>query len=255
MRGFSAVFSLLVMLGLSASVNAQSPLQVYTLSYPPFMYEENGVIKGVQVDIVKEAFKRLNQPIEMHLVHLLRGLKMVELGEADVFFSPFKTEERAKVMHYGETPLYIEDIVLVARKDSKRKFVGTLENLIGSTIAMKDGFFMGDQLDQSFKNKTITRHDVRDLDQMVKMVASGRADFFGHERFNAALALAKFDTEHELEIQMPPVESAAAYVVFSKQYGKTSLVEDFDRMLEAIYREGFVEQLEQQYLKDASLPN
>ena len=59
-------FMLLIVIAIwiASGVCLADELSVATFDYPPFQYEEQGEVKGIAADIVKELFKRLNQPIK-----------------------------------------------------------------------------------------------------------------------------------------------------------------------------------------------
>ncbi len=61
-----------------SSPNFAETLELVTLQYPPYEYEENGEVKGLAVEIVKEVFKRLDQPISIKVYPWARSLDNVK---------------------------------------------------------------------------------------------------------------------------------------------------------------------------------
>ncbi len=80
----SVLFAAFMLLGINAY---SDELKLVTLEFPPYEYSENGEIKGSAVEVVKEAFKRMGQPIKINAYPWARAIKMVEGGEADAIFT------------------------------------------------------------------------------------------------------------------------------------------------------------------------
>ena len=98
MRIALALSVLLVPFLIFGSVHAglqTTPLKFVTDdNFEPFAYIENGRIKGIDCDIVREMGRRLGVEIGIELVPWKRLLFMTETGKCDGSFSLFKTKER-----------------------------------------------------------------------------------------------------------------------------------------------------------------
>ncbi len=101
-------------------------LKVATLVYPPFQYEENGEAKGIAADIVKEIFKRMNQPIEIKFYPFPRAIRE---GKSDVIFTFYYKKEREQFAEYSKESLVDQTISLFVHKDSPIVFDGNLSKL------------------------------------------------------------------------------------------------------------------------------
>jgi polar amino acid transport system substrate-binding protein len=81
------------------------PLKIYTEDYPPSAYSENGEIKGLSVEIVREVLRRIGHPDTITVVPWARGYQLA-LSEADtVLFSTTRLPQREALFSWVG-PLY-----------------------------------------------------------------------------------------------------------------------------------------------------
>ncbi len=116
------------------AVAEQQPLELVTLQYPPYEYEEKGEIKGIAVDLITEAFKRMDQPINITFYPFARALKMIELGHADALFTAYKTPEREVMADYSNEVLIQQATSLYTLRDSLIQYDGNLATISDYTL-------------------------------------------------------------------------------------------------------------------------
>ena len=101
MPGISIGFWML----LTAQSVVAEPLRIVTLEQPPVQYEEQGVIKGIAVDIVREVFGRMQQPVTLKVYPFARSLHIIRKGGADAIFAIVKNPERELFLDYPDEVL------------------------------------------------------------------------------------------------------------------------------------------------------
>ncbi|MFZ6642987.1 substrate-binding periplasmic protein [Undibacterium sp. TC4M20W] len=92
---------LAILLALCCSTSIAATFKLASLHYPPYEYVEQGEVKGIAVDIVKEAFRLMGHQVSINIYPMRRSLEMVKNGEADGIFTVFKTPEREKYIIYS----------------------------------------------------------------------------------------------------------------------------------------------------------
>jgi polar amino acid transport system substrate-binding protein len=156
----------------SASLPASAaPLQLLTESYPPYNYQEDGVLKGIAVDLVKAVMADAGIDYEMKIQPWARayGLALTTVGNC--VFSTVHTPERAELFEWVE-PLFSTELYLVRKTgsnvnpanldDAKRYLVGTQ---------------LGDYTEGLLKNGGFTRVDLTsEIDLSLKKLIAGRID-------------------------------------------------------------------------------
>ena len=131
-------------------------LKLYTEDSPPSSYDENGRIKGLSVDIVREILRRIGQPDTIALVPWARGYQLVQSEADTALFSTTRLPQREAMFswvgplyrqHWGfyrwhASPIRIADIdaarqvkrIGTYRQDAKMQYLQALgfENLVST---------------------------------------------------------------------------------------------------------------------------
>ena len=148
--------------------------------FTPYIFEENGKITGIHVDIVTEACKKLGIKPNFHFLPWKRALVYMEHGKVDALLSPVKTEERIKFMYYSSEPIDAEKTVFMARKDKNMK-VAKLDDLKGISIGVIRGYSYSPEFDNY---EGLKKEDVTNAIQLMKKLDAGRTDLVIGEEGN-----------------------------------------------------------------------
>jgi len=134
------------------------PFTIAMNEWEPHAYlDEEGVARGIAVEIVDRVFSELGVDYEMHFVPWTRVIKGVETGDADASLSTSYSLERSEFLYYpDEAKNYVEgpfppaivtvsDTVFFVRKqggDSAVKF-NTPEEIVeyGYRVGVISGFY------------------------------------------------------------------------------------------------------------------
>lgn len=125
----------------SSSSNALSPMKVLVgtkKDAPPFEYEENGELKGFEIELFKAIAKDQNLQIEWQYMTFGAMIPALQAKQIDTAVTNmFMKEERKQVVDFSE-PYFNNGVALVARKDGA---INTKADLKGKTIAATQGSF------------------------------------------------------------------------------------------------------------------
>lgn len=147
------------------------PLQLLTEAYPPYNYQEDGLLKGLAVDLVKAVMDDAGVKYDMKIQPWARAYGLA-LNTADhCVFSTVHTPERDALFEWVE-PLFGTEQYLVRKtgsnvnpanlEDAKRYLVGTQ---------------LGDYTEGLLKQGGFTRVDVTsEIDLTIKKLLAGRID-------------------------------------------------------------------------------
>ena len=105
------LFAVLVFACLSFAARGEK-LRIVTEPWAPYVYEENGVAKGIDYEVTAEVFKRLGIEVEWQFLPWKRCLAMLEQGLADGVLDIFRTEQRDAQLFYPSEPLSQVEFVL-----------------------------------------------------------------------------------------------------------------------------------------------
>ena len=118
----------LVLFALSSLVYAQSPEEIIwmTEEFPPYGYTEDGVIKGVYVDVLLEVWKKLGIKKTRQDIKMLpwaRAYTDLQTKPITALFSMSKTEKREKLGFKWVGPINTGSFIgIIAKKDKAYKF-------------------------------------------------------------------------------------------------------------------------------------
>lgn len=204
-------------------------LNVVTLSWKPFSYEENGEFKGIGVDLLDEAMRNLNIDYNLILVPWSRALRMAEFGEADAILMATHKEDREEYLMftdeqlvYGQEDIAPEnyllklDYVLFINKEDE----GILDFESIDKIIL-DGYTVGVNQDFSYTPtindapwKTVTHFDEAVSFEALK---NDEMDFFLASREVGLDVLKEMGMSEEIIYIDTPVDSSYVFLLFSKK--------------------------------------
>ena len=150
----ASIFAVFLLMPINVSA---STLKLVTLQYPPYEFEENGEIKGIAVEIIREAFSRMNQPITISLHPWATALGQIENGEADAVFTAFKAPEREEFADYSKEVLITQTISLFVKRKSNITFDGDLKKVNQYAFGVVSNISYGSNFDDAVKNGITTK--------------------------------------------------------------------------------------------------
>ena len=243
--------NLMFMVLVLSGVNCYSgELRLATLEFPPYEYTENGEIKGSAVEVVKEAFKRMGQPIKIDVYPWVRAIKMIEAGEVDAIFTAYKTSEREAFADYSNEVLMPQIVSIFVRKDSKIVFDGDLSKLSSLKFGVVRSLSYGDKLDGAFKSRMLPNvEDVAEGEQNFLKLINSRVDLVPSNKYVAVDILNKMKKTGELKELSPAVQTIPSYIAFSKKKNLSKTRDDFDEVLRKMKSDGTYDRIISDFFK------
>jgi len=258
------VCRVLFILLLSASFSLGSILKVMAYEYRPYMYEENNKIKGIVIDVVKEVFRRMDQPISIRFVTWTNALRNIKSGNFDALTLIYKNKEREKYGDYSTAVLIPQEMTFFVRNDSKITFDGDLEKLKNYKIGVIRGFSYGPIFDAAVANGVLKVDKTRSLKQNVSKLLVGRYDILIDGKYvvlDELTAINKKEAnsivkkmsntkyKYALKKLTPSIETMLAYMMFSKKNKLTKIRDEFDLTLMKMKKEGSYQKILESYFK------
>ena len=159
--------------------------------YPPYeMLNDNGVPEGFCIDLIHEIMKRLGKPYTLHLVSRHEIMKTVKEGRADIVLELTYTNERAKLLHYGNIYNYAFKGAFYRRGDTP---ISSFVQFKGKRVCAEKGSYAEELLKSApFKINTIP---VSDLQHATKLLTSNKCDIVF-----CNLDIAKYVATHSKDI-------------------------------------------------------
>ena len=226
--------------------------------YAPYSYVENGVFKGMYVDILRAAavkmpaYRLVLQPRPWK-----RGLDALEKGRVFGLFPPGRKTERPYVQPYSAM-LYRESVVLFCHdavmRTARAHFPG---DFAGLTIGVNTGFLLSEKLMAPARQGLLHLEAAKGNEANLKKLALRRIDCYASDR-GAARHTAR-QLHGELERygfhlrEVLELSSEATYIAYSARSTpayKADFIEQMNAALLALRHTGQLERIEQAYLRE-----
>lgn len=222
---------------LSWQVTAE-PLTLVTSHYPPYCMEEDGQAKGVAVELVKEAFARMQQDIRIVFVPFVRAIDMVKTGQADAIFPFALRQDRKQFFHYTTEKLLVDPGALFVRADSTLVFDGDYAKLAPYTLGMQRGTYQGDAFMQAIQTYQLKIDEAMDQENNVRKLVAKRFDIAVGPRLLVLDAARRVNEAANIRLLYSGVSEGDAYVAFSVPAKRDALVEQLNQTFKKMRQDG-----------------
>jgi polar amino acid transport system substrate-binding protein len=239
----------LTLLFVSQGLSAE-PLQLVTLQYPPYQYEEEGELRGFVATIVKEVFKRMNQPIKIKVYPFARALTMVKDGNADAIFTAARNAEREVFADFPGEVLIGQRMSLFANMNFPMAFDGDLSKWRQYRFGVINGYRYGNVFDDAVKNGILPNIEQTDSPESnAKKLVAGRIDVWMSNREQALFTIRTLRLSDAVKELKPEVQVIPSYLAFSKKRKLGSVMQRFDMELRKMKDDGTYERIISEYWK------
>lgn len=229
---------LLIILATSASADIilrERPLYlVGDDAFPPFSFESDGRIQGIDCDIIREMARRMGVSVTIELVPWRRLIELIRTGGCDGGFSLFSTPERRRFARFADgTPIHESTFYLYVRPEGAFRFE-SLDDLAGKAIGVNRGFFISCDFDRAVAEGRFSLDAVEGVTVNLRKLAAGRIDGFvaNADEVSYCRRACGDDLIPVVALPRPVVERRGAYLVLSRK-GPLADPEEMIRRIEA----------------------
>ena len=216
-------------------------------NYPPFHYEDaNGQPTGIDVDLAKEAFRRMGYQAMFVTIDWEDKKDLVERGEIDCIWGSFSIDGREDQYLWTEPYLYSRQVVAV-RQDSA---IQTLADLAGKRVAVQSTT-KPEELFLTHTDPRIPRvaevFSLQDRELIYPYLSKGYADALAaHE---TAILQCMSDYSLDYRILDEPLLTVGLGVAFART-DQRGLDKELSRTFEEMRADGSLEQIVGRYLDE-----
>jgi polar amino acid transport system substrate-binding protein len=212
---------------------ASAKLKIFTEDSPPANYLDNGKLKGVSVEIVREILRRLKLPDKIQTVPWARGYTLALTQSNVALFSTTRLPQREKLFKWVG-PLYSQTWGFYARKDSAIQ-ISSLEE--AKTVS-RIGTYHKDAKEQyllakGFRNLVSTNRNLSNI----RHIMDGTIDLWVSSDFNMSYQTRQAGLDPDRLKLVFPIKRVENYIAFSVQ-SADSLVNLWQQTLDEIKEDG-----------------
>lgn len=217
--------------------------------WAPFEYQENGVSKGINLEIVTATFAEMGFVAKFKQYPWKRAYEEAKIGRMDAVFSMAISDERKEYFWVPEQSMVTIRLYIYFLKGKVVPFEKDLKALEGLRIGTARGYIYPDYFTNS---KRIQRREVNSNLINMKKARVGRIDGFVCEDINCELLIKENQFEGVFEpYREVPIELREMFIGFSK---KSALIKDypnlhkrFSRVLKKLKKEGVIGEIKRKY--------
>jgi len=123
-------------------------LRIVTEPWAPYVYEENGSMRGLDYETTVIVFQRLGVDVEWQFLPWKRCLAMLDQGHADGALDIFHSHDRDAQLLYPSEPLSEVEFVLFYA-NARRHPAERVDDLQGLTVGISPGYLYGNAFSES----------------------------------------------------------------------------------------------------------
>lgn len=237
LTGFFAVAILI------SSATAQE-LPIVFEEYPPYEYIEDGEVKGINIDLIREAFRRMGLVPFFEPRPWKRALFELSEGTILALSSGFKTTERERFAYFPSEGLSMEEVVVMTRADNNIT-MSSLKDLRGLRIGLRTDYSYGlefDSISDLDKRRAISNK------QLLKMLFAGRVEVIIANRAVISYIAKEINRYNDLKV-VYEINREPLYLFFSRARGERArlLAKKFGETIGEMKRDGTFQKIESRY--------
>ncbi|MCJ8299712.1 MAG: transporter substrate-binding domain-containing protein, partial [Pseudomonadales bacterium] len=196
---------------------------------------------GIAYQVAQTLFKRLKIDLTVDepqpWKRTIMGLKY---GRLDILSGAYWDAERAENYNFS-IPFSSDEVRLFVRNDSLVKYPDLIA-LRGTTGSKPIGISLGRVFEENLKSHVKVIEPVS-YESMIKMVYLGRVEWFGLGLYNGQKLLKDLGYEDEMSPLPYSIETTPVHFMLSKNSNCSSLLKRMNAGLEALIKEGVIEEI------------
>lgn len=226
---------------------ATEPLRmVYFDDYEPISWPESGIMRGVLIDIIDEAFgKRMGIAIDHRGYPWARAQALVRVGIADAFFAVATPERSEYAVSGKEIVLSLENAVYISARHPRRK---ELEQV--KTLSDLKPYLIASYLGDSWAKTRLAQHRMYWVSRISTIL-----DMINAERVDAFVEAAQVVRHHvrgmHLDadiIELAPIFDTMHFrLCIRKNSPYAAQLDQFDQVVRAMRKDGTLERIYNKY--------
>lgn len=208
-------------------------------NYPPFMWQSEGKIVGVGVDLAKYICKELGLKYEIrHSGPWERVQRMGHVGEIDLIVGIYSNDKRRSYLDYSEP--YLSDPTCIATLKPPPFNYTKVSDLIGKTGITMHGESFGKKID-AYMAKHLTIERANNGRAIIKNLIDGRADYILWGHYPLLIDTMRLKLEEKIQVVAPPVVIENMHLALSKKSQFKSYLPHINQIIASLKKEGQLE--------------
>ncbi|MBD0786748.1 transporter substrate-binding domain-containing protein [Vibrio sp. Y2-5] len=227
---------LCVLLSLNAGAGHAHPLEsivYYTEDYPPFNFRENGVVKGISVDLLHEITSLSGAEVPESNIILLpwsRSYRSALIQKNSGLFSTTKTSHREDLFQWVG-PIDIAKVAVMARKGSNVVINSPIDMAKYRIGVMRDD--VGEQMLFSLGVPRESMQETTHISRLIELLYKNRIDLLVYDERSAGWLIDKAGYGSDSFESVYTLDQSEIYYAFNKNVD-TALIKEMQKNLDKV---------------------
>ena len=241
----------MMFLGLVFAPNIQARvIKLVTLEYPPYEFQGAQDASGIAVELVREAFKRIDQPFSIQFLPWGRAIREIKNGRVDGIFTIYKTPEREAFMDYSDEVLIEQSITIFTLHSNQINFDGQLASLAPYSIGVVRKVSYGEEIDRAIQGGMLRKLVTTDTGlNSFKLLLAGRVDVVFSNQLGGLEIVKQLGVEDKVHQLQSYTFDIPSFIAFSKNRGLKEVKNKLDIALRDMKEDGVYHKIVNRYLK------
>lgn len=223
-------FALLTaMLWMAACINVQaSGLHIVSEDWPPFIYSQDGEIKGADKEVTEQVLSQLGYQVTWELMPWRRVLHDVAIGAADAILDIAPHDDHRDAYLFSDEPLSSHETVLF--HDLRRPFAfQDLSDLEGLVIGVSPGYLYNNPA--FIRSSAFFREPAPSFEANLQKLLRGRVDMVAMSRPVGIYTSRTLGIEDQIGFHKQPLSSSNFHLAFHRADEWQGPAEQFSQAL------------------------
>ncbi|KJZ12507.1 hypothetical protein TW85_15525 [Marinomonas sp. S3726] len=238
---------------ISANAETETLKVLGMKNYPPFSFEKNGKMVGIDNEVMYEIGKRIGVEVEIDYLPWKRLLANLKYGSTDAAFALFFTQERNQFALYADKePIHDGAFYLYVKKGFEFTFEDVTD-LYDKRIGLQLAFSVSEAFDTAASENKMDILSAFSNVNNIELLLADRIDaFIGHELVTG-YNLLNMDVLDQVSRLPLPISEKKAFLVISRESktfsDKQSLINQINQALVDMKADGTHKKIVDKYLK------
>ena len=244
---FRAALTLIALLALP-SWGQVKEITCYSDVFAPYVIVEGKEIRGIDVDTISEAGRRVGIKVHFQVLPWVRLERDIALGAAsnvDCAFAYTMTDARRALMDFTTVPVKLTELSFFAKRGTLESYK-KLEDMSGKTVGIRRGFKLPAAMQTLVEKGSIKLEEVNGDGQNFEKLARGRLHAILSNRDVGVDTLAHMGVTDIVALS-PSLQITPTYMVFNKAKGLSALVPLFDQGFKSLETDGTYRRIRARY--------
>lgn len=220
---------------------------------PPYgVLAEDGQVRGITIDLAREALARMNCTAKLVEMPWARGLLSLQNGSLDILPGALKTPQREAFAYFSLPVNRSPNVLFVSKSGARHKPIRQLAEVIGSDFRLgaQIGVVYSAEYQALLQRPDFVVHLVFVSNRRAawSMLAAGRLDGLIADEITGVLELQEMGLSKAIVRSDLVVSDEAAAFALSKKSLNADFARRFDQALQAMFDDGSYQRILQRYL-------